>query len=102
VQLVRRAGLSPSVQLDYGLVLFECGPFLLLDAALRGSAGSTSALRQAVDALGTSFRGPGLVGGATRFGPQRYDGPELFRAFGFVPGCTCLRYSGTPFSERTP
>jgi hypothetical protein len=102
VQLVKRAGLSPAVQLDYALVLYECGPFLLLDAALRDSSGSTSDLRRAIDSLGTSFAGPGLVRDATRFGPRRYDGPELFRAFAYVTACQCIRYSGPPFSERNP
>jgi hypothetical protein len=100
VELVKRAGVRPANQLDHSVVLFECGPFLLLDATLRasGGAGSGTALRAAVASLARSFAGPGLVGGVTRFGPHRLDGPDQFRAFGYDSRCTCMRPSGPTFS----
>jgi hypothetical protein len=100
VGFVRAAGLRPANQLDTSLVLFECGPFLLLEAALRASAGRSGAasLRGAIASLGSSFAGPGLVGALTRLGPGRLDAPDRFRAFGYDSRCTCMRPSGTPFS----
>jgi hypothetical protein len=99
VQLIRTAGLRPANALDHAVVLFECGPFLLLDTLLRATGGnaSSAALRTGATSLGTSHSGPGLVGGATRFSPTRLDAPDLFRVFGYQPSCSCMRPSGAPF-----
>lgn len=96
--LARAGGVTVASYADYGVVMFECGPVLLLDAALRATRGAASAttLASAVAGLGTSFAGPGLVGSATAFGSARHDGPAQVRPFGFDRRCTCMRYSGAP------
>jgi hypothetical protein len=100
VQLVKRGGVSPATYSDKATVLFECGPFLLLDAALRASGGdgTTAALSSAVASLGSAFAAPGVLRGATYYTPSRHDGPALAQVFGFTPGCSCLRYSSSPFA----
>ena len=70
LSLVKSAGLTPANHDDVGTVLFICAPFLLLDAVLARS------------------------GGRTRFGPDRRDGADAVRVFGWVPACECLRYTG--------
>lgn len=100
--LAKAGGVSVASYADYGVVTFECGPFLLLDAALRATNGlaSAQALMSAVDGLGTSFAGPGLVGGATSFTSARHAGPAQVRVFGFDARCTCIHYSGPPEAVR--
>jgi len=96
--LAHAGGVSPASYADYGVVMFECGPLLLLDAALRASHGvaTAGALVSAIDGLGEAFQGPGLVGGATAFSSSRHDGPDQVRVFAYQAGCTCMRYTSAP------
>jgi len=100
VQIVRRAGVGPATYGDKATLLFECGPFLLLDAALTAADGdgSAAALSTAVASLGTAFRAPGVLLQATHYTTTRHDGPALAQVFGFTPSCSCLRYSSTAFA----
>jgi hypothetical protein len=99
IRLSKAGGVSPAGYADYSLVLFECGPFLLLKRAVHdaGGAGTPAALTAAIAALGTGFAAPGVVGSATRYDARRHDGPELARVFGHVASCNCLRFSGAAF-----
>jgi len=100
VRIVKRAGLSPSSYSDVSTVVFECGPFLLLRAALTsaGGNGAAGALSAAIASLGTGFHAPGVLGQATSYSPTRHDGPALAQVFDYVTGCACLRFSGSPFT----
>jgi len=55
---------------------------------------SAAGFRAAVDALGTSFAL--LDTPATRFGPNRFTGPDAVRAMTFDRGCTCYKYTSGP------
>jgi hypothetical protein len=94
--IIAAAGLRPAAYADYGVLVFECGPFLLLERALSDTDGdaSAAALAAAIASLGSAFVAPGLVDGATEFSSTRHDGPARVRAFGYVASCTCMRYSG--------
>jgi ABC-type branched-subunit amino acid transport system substrate-binding protein len=101
-QIVNAGALSPVSYTDTSLMVFECGPFLLLQAALKSTHGNggVTALASAIDSLGSRFAAPGVVAGATFYSQTNHDGPTMVQVFGFVPGCTCIRYSGTP--QRAP
>jgi hypothetical protein len=98
VDLVTAGGVTPATYTDTSLLLFECGPFLLLESALKATNGSAVAtdLADAVSGLGTTFLAPGLVESATRFSETGRDGPAMVRVFEFDPSCSCLQYSGDP------
>lgn len=83
---------------DGDFVYSECGPFLLLEAALEKTGGNSSAgaLMTAIDGLGSSWKGPDLVGSSTYFTKSRHAGPDMVQTFGYVAGCTCMRYTGSP------
>ena len=62
--------------------------------ASRAVAASASAVMGAINGLGTTFAAPGAVGGRSRFGPDRHDGGDAVRVFGYIASCQCLRYTG--------
>lgn len=94
--LARAGGLAAATYTAKSLLVALCGPFLLLDAALKQTGGSaeTANLMAAVASLGTSFAAPGLVDDATRYSSTFRDGPERVREFAFAASCTCIRYTG--------
>ena len=98
MNLLRAASVTPGNYDDTGQAVFSCGPFLLLEAALRRSDGDASAdaLAHAIAALGTTFSAPGILGGTTRYGATTRDGGYLVQTFGYVASCSCIRYSGKP------
>lgn len=49
----------------------------------------------AAESLGTSYRSPTNYG--NRLGPRQHDGPALFRALQWDAGCSCTKYTSTPF-----
>ena len=95
-RLATAGGLRIATQNDRTYVHLQCGTLLLLEAALRRTGGRSepSGLAGAIAQLGTGHRSPGLVSGATRFGPGRYDGPAAVRVFGYAETCSCLKYEG--------
>jgi hypothetical protein len=75
-----------------------CDEFFLLEAALQRTGGRSDAdtLAGGLLTLGTSYDSPLQLGGATRYGPGRKDGPALFATFGFKAGCSCFAYTSAP------
>lgn len=100
--LVKGGGLAVGAYADQTLVLFHCGSFLVLEAALKVSGGDATAMRlaAAVTQLPTAFRAPSVVGGAMSFGSVKHDGPDMVQVFHYVDACHCMRYSGSP--QRIP
>ena len=98
VELASAGGVNPVTYGDKGLLVFECAPFLLLEAALQATNGSAIAtdLAEAISALDTTYVGPGIVEGATRFSDTDRDGPAMVRVFEFDDSCSCLQYTGEP------
>jgi hypothetical protein len=96
--LIRPVGVVPANYDDTGQALFSCGPFLLLEAALKRSNGDSSpaALTQAVAALGAGFAAPGVLGSATRYSASEHDGGYLAQTFSYFGDCDCIRYTGRP------
>lgn len=74
-----------------------CDGLFFLQQAWAGADQLTpQALRAGVEALGSGYQSPWTFG--TRFGPGRYDGATTIRHLGFVPDCTCFRYSSPTIS----
>jgi len=96
--LAKAGGLIPSTYNDLSILTFSCGPFELLERALQVTDGDAGAqpLAAGIDGLGSSFEGPGLVGGSTYFSATRHDGPDAVQVFGYLASCQCIRYSGSP------
>jgi hypothetical protein len=97
-QLVAAGGLRMNSYQDGDFVYTECGPFLLLGAALQRTNGNSSAraVMAAIDGLGTSFKAPDVVGSSTDFTSTRHGGPDMVQVFAYNPGCSCMRYTGSP------
>ena len=98
VRLSRRGGVTAQAHVDYAFIHGACGLFLLLEAGLERTGGNAeaAALQAAINGLGTSFRGPGLVANATRYSADAHDGPDAVQVFGYEQKCTCVRYRGKP------
>jgi hypothetical protein len=94
--LIRPTGLSPANYDDRGQALFSCGPFLLLEALLKRTAGDASAgaLANGVAVLGSSFAAPAVLASSTSYSTSQHDGGDLVRPFVFVSGCRCMKYAG--------
>ena len=99
-RLVRAGGVSPASYLDEVFVYSECGPFLLLEGALLRTNGHASAtdVMSGINSLGASLAMSGVVAGRASFSENKHDGPDSVQTFGYVAGCTCMRYSGSPRS----
>ena len=75
----------------------RCDALHLLRAALdRAPALTASGLLAGVEALGESYGGAIAGEGRTRFGPGRYDGPDVVRQLDYDLACECYVYNG-PF-----
>ena len=98
LRVTKAGGISPGSYANTHAILYECGTFLLLEAALGKTNGNSGAgdLAAAIASLGTGFSGPDLVGSATKFTSTRHDGPNMTQVFGYVAACTCIRYRGNP------
>lgn len=93
--IMEAAGIEP---VDY-YVHPRCDSFLFLKAALERAPELTRAgLRVGTEALGTDFPSAVAVSGATRFGPGRYDGPDVMLDGAYDLGCECFRVAGPPRS----
>jgi hypothetical protein len=81
---------SPGAEL---VAVGQCDDLFLLQRAFAGLQGpvSGSAIRQAVERVGTSFAT--AVSFATRYGPGRHDGVSAVRQMAYVTDCSCFRYT---------
>ncbi len=77
-----------------------CEAFFFLEAGLKRTAGHTepAVLAAGLRGLGSSFQSPSAIDTQTLFDGAHKDGPHLFSAFAYVPSCSCVRYSGRPFT----
>lgn len=98
LRLAKAGGLTPANSIDKAFIYGPCGRILLLETALTRTGGDSTptALKRAINGLGTSFLAPGVVAGGTRFSASRHDGGNAVRVFGYVVSCACMRYSGQP------
>ena len=96
LQLAQAGGVQAQDYLSQGIVLLECSTFLLLEAALLRTSGASSpaALQSAINGIGSSFAGPGLIGGGTTFSSSRRDGPDMVRVFGYDANRQVVAYRG--------
>jgi hypothetical protein len=98
LQVAKAGGLSAGDVLDKALVYLACGPLFLLEAGLERTNGNSapSSVMGAINSLGTSFAGPGLVANRTRLSATQHDAPNAVQVFAFVPSCNCMRYTSDP------
>lgn len=96
--LAKSGGVAPQGYDDFGQIIFQCAPFLLLDAAVKQTHGDATAtvLARAIDGMGTAFAAPGIVSGRTRLTSSRHDGASAVRVFAYSAKCGCVRYVGPP------
>ena len=75
-----------------------CELFFSYEAMLLRTSGHSDAqsIGAAAAGLGASYVSPLSLTGATRYGPGRKDGPEVFAPFGFLKACSCIGYTGSP------
>ena len=87
---------AASTATDRYFSFIVCGSVFFYEAVLQGSGGRSSAdaVASAAAGLGTSYRAPGVLGGATRLAADRPYGPAQARTFAFVEACGCFRFSG--------
>ena len=100
--LSTKGGLAPKdIVLTYAIYQ-DCSNIFLLEAAMKRGNGSATGptLRATIPALGTSFASTGILGGATLFGPNRQDGPQLASEWSYITSCNCMRYLGSPSVMR--
>jgi hypothetical protein len=73
-----------------------CGPFYLYAPALSATRGRSDAtsISAVIGGLGTAFRPPGVLAGASRFAVDRPFGPARAQPFAFAAACGCFRYAG--------
>jgi hypothetical protein len=92
-----RAGDGPTPAAKGQFNLF-CDAWLSLRQALEsnGGQGGLSALRPALEGLGTSFVSAGNIRGAVRLGPQQHDGAALVAPTAYVDSCSCFQYTADP------
>ena len=71
-----------------------CDSMLALRAALvrSGGVGGLSALRPALEGLGTSYVGAANINGAIRLAADRHDGVHLVAMSAFQASCNCFHY----------
>jgi len=75
------------------LELGYCDAIFFIKAALdRALTVTAEGLQRSVESLGTSYAS--ALTFSTRFGPDRHDGPNAFRALVYTLSCGCYRYSG--------
>jgi ABC-type branched-subunit amino acid transport system substrate-binding protein len=98
LQVAKGGGLAIGDALDKAIVYLACGPLFLLEAGLERTNGNSapSALVAAINALGSSFAGPGLVSNRTRFSGTQHDAPNAVQVFAYAASCNCMRYTGDP------
>jgi hypothetical protein len=96
LDLIKQGGGAVSGWQNTYISTTECSALFLFASALRGSGGDArgTALMSAVEALGSSFVAPGIVGGRTSFTPDRRDGPAAVAPFAYAASCSCLKYVG--------
>ena len=72
----------------------SCDSMLVLRAALvsDGGVGGLSALRPAIEALGTSYVGAANINGGIRLAPDRHDGVYLVAMSAYQASCKCFHY----------
>jgi hypothetical protein len=102
ISLGTKGGLKPANITEVFAMYTACANMLLLEAVVKNGGGSAryDALRTVIPALGSSFASPGVLQGATRFGPGRHNGPSLADEWGYVSACSCFRYVGKAGAMR--
>jgi hypothetical protein len=102
VALATKGGAEPANLGETFFVYLNCSNMRLLEAAVKGGDGraTVAALSATIPRLGTSFFSPGVLTGASQFGPGRHDGPQMAAPWAFNSSCTCFRYVGKPTLMR--
>ena len=100
VDLIVAGGGSPppDTSLSSAGDAWACDAVLLLRAALleTGGVGGFTALRPAIEHLGTSFASAGNINGASSVAAERHDGVRLVAVSAYDAKCGCLRYVTNP------
>ncbi len=94
---MKKKGLPVGQGQTQSLAVNACNMAYFAEAVLnKATAGTTlPGMIAAGESLGTSYRSPFSFG--NRIGRGQHDGVALFRALKFDEGCTCIRYTSTPF-----
>jgi len=94
-RLAKAGGITAGTGTDRFLISQECGPLLLLEAALTSSNGRSDAATLAAAIASSRAALPGLILGRAGLAGKR-DAPDLVQVFAFSASCTCMRYAGQP------
>jgi hypothetical protein len=94
--VMRAAGLPVGQGQTQAVAIGAC-EFAFFAEAVVGRAKDTTLpnMIAAGESLGTSYRSPYNFG--NRIGPGQHDGVALFRALKWDGGCSCIKYTSTPF-----
>ena len=92
LDILRAAGKQMSDRVAESLAIWSCETIFFFKAAMERAPEHTPAgLRAAVNGLGTSYVPASTF--ATRFGPDRYDGPSGARHLAYDDACSCFTYT---------
>lgn len=92
LDIMRAAGKQMSDRVAESLAIWSCETMFFFKAVMeRAPEHTPGGLRAAVDGLGTSYVPASTF--ATRFGPDRYDGPSAARHLAYDDSCSCFTYT---------
>lgn len=94
VALMTKNGVNASSAIVKRQANEMCNTIRLLKSALERGGGAVhrDAFLAGVHALGTSYEAGTTF--ATRYSPVHHDGVSQVRPFGYLPTCSCFRYTG--------
>jgi hypothetical protein len=102
MKVMRNDGITFSAATDKANALVICDALYsaqrAIDAIPAGSSITASSYMAAVEGLGATFPIAGLP--AAAYGRGRHYPVIRGWAYGYVPDCQCMRYSGKPYSLR--
>jgi hypothetical protein len=93
LKILTKEGVAPTDNNSATLALPSCeGPLFVAAVVSRWARAQTStSMLDVVNALASSYRPSGAY--TARLGPSRHAGATTYRAFAFVDGCGCFRYT---------
>ncbi|HVM54790.1 MAG TPA: hypothetical protein VM262_16505, partial [Acidimicrobiales bacterium] len=95
-EVMREAGLPVGQWLTQAIAIGACEIAWFAEVVIgRASDTTLDNMIAAGESLGTSYRSPYNYG--NRLGPGQHDGVALFRSLEWDEGCSCVKYTSTPF-----
>ena len=96
LDILRKAGQRTDDRVAETIARWTCETvFFFRTAMSKAPQVSPAGLRAGVDALGATYAPASTF--ASRFAPNRYDGPSVARHLAYDAGCSCFGYTSGPY-----